>query len=64
MIGHVPTTSWDIVIVGAACRNAIEHMKKTGGSGADALCMAEVLAYQGRYTDAAKMFTKAGALER
>lgn len=48
----------------ACCSNSIEQLKKTAGSAADSLCGAEVMAYQGRYQDAAKLFIKAGSVDK
>jgi hypothetical protein len=42
----------------------VEQLKKTAGASADSLCVAEVMAYQGRYQEAAKMFIKAGSVEK
>ncbi len=44
-------------------RNSIEHSKKTG-TGNDTLFLAEIMAYQGKYQEAAKLFAKAGSLEK
>ncbi len=44
-------------------RNSIEQSKKTG-SGNDTLFLAEIMAYQGKYQEAAKLFAKAGSLEK
>ena len=59
--GHAVT---DFPCAVAPRRNHIEHTRKTAGATADNISIAEVMAYQGKYTDAAKLFVKAQAPER
>jgi hypothetical protein len=44
-------------------RNSIEQAKKTGTAN-DTMFLAEIMAYQGKYQEAAKLFAKSGFLEK